>query len=85
MPVDELENGRWCNACWLFNRKKRAKWYDPTYALERAGGLRDTPAGRGKYKVYLGWLNENEPARKALRFERMSKGWVIGSAASAKS
>ena len=28
---------------------------------------------------YLEWLCEDEPARKALNFERMSKGWTIGS------
>jgi putative transposase len=36
------------------------------------------PAGRKKYVAYLEWLAEDEPARKQLRFEEMSRGWAIG-------
>ena len=46
--------------------------------LQHAGGLSDTAAGRRTYVEYLGWLAEDEPGRKALNFDRMSKGWVIG-------
>ncbi len=74
----DLESWRWSSANWLFNPKLRPRWYDPQAALSEAGGLRDTAAGRRKYGEFLAWLTEDEPARKALRFEQMSKGWAIG-------
>ena len=43
-----------------------------------AGGLRDSPAGRQKYLEYLEWLAEDECRKKALLFDRMSKGWTHG-------
>jgi len=58
--------------------RRRAPWYRSEAALQHAGGLSDTAAGRRKYVEYLGWLAEDEPGRKALNFDRMSKGWVIG-------
>jgi REP element-mobilizing transposase RayT len=76
--IAELESWRWSSATWLFNSKLRPRWYDPQTALSAAGGLRDTAAGRRKYGEFLAWLTEDEPARKALRFEQMSKGWAIG-------
>ncbi|HUG12846.1 MAG TPA: transposase [Opitutaceae bacterium] len=75
----ELPKQRWTSTSWLFDPAKRASWYDPLPALEHAGGLADTTAGRRKYLEYLAWLAEDEPARKAQQFEKMSKGWVIGS------
>ena len=55
-----------------------------TAALDHAGGLKDTPAGRATYLDYLAWLAEDEPARKEQRFAEMSTGWVIGSEGFAK-
>ena len=59
--------------------KLRAAWYDPTESLLHAGDLADTKTGRNNYAAYLGWLQENKAAQKEARFERTSKGWVIGS------
>ena len=47
--------------------------------LEACGGLKDTSAGRRKYAEYLAWLAEDEPRQKALNFDRMSRGWALGS------
>lgn len=47
--------------------------------LEGAGGLKDTPAGRRKYEQYLAWLSEDGQAQKSAAFDRMSKGWAMGS------
>lgn len=47
--------------------------------LEAAGGLRDAPAGWRGYARYLEWLAEDEPRAKAMLFDRMSKGWALGS------
>ena len=52
--------------------------------MDHAGTLADTPAGRRKYLDYLTWLSEDEPARKQQRFAEMSQGWIIGTAAFAR-
>jgi len=76
--VEQLPQWRWSSASWLFEPKKRPAWSRAEDALEWAGGLRDTPAGRRKYRDYLQWLSEDDSQQKALRFESMSRGWVIG-------
>jgi putative transposase len=77
--VADLGNWPWSSLHWLMNPKKRAAWHRVEPALSHAGTLADSAAGRKKYMEYLAWLCEDEPARKALNFEKMSKGWVIGS------
>jgi len=46
--------------------------------LAGAGGLQDTPYGRNKYEAYLDWLQEDDVRQKSLNFDKMSKGWVLG-------
>ena len=82
--VAQLSEWPWTSLRWLMQPRLRPVWYDPSGALEHAGGLNDTPAGRRKYGDYLAWLAEDEPAQKAQRFSEMSKGWLIGTAAFAK-
>ena len=77
-PVEQLPAWPWSSLPWLMEPKRRPAWYGPKAALEHAGGLQDTPAGRKKYLEYLAWLAEDEPARKQQRFEQMSKGWIVG-------
>ncbi len=77
--VEDLHEWAWSSFHWLKQPKQRAEWYTPHAALESGGGLADTPSGRAKYQEYLAWVCEHEPTRKALGFERMSAGWVIGS------
>jgi putative transposase len=83
-PVTELPVYPWTSLRWLMEPKSRPTWYHPQPALEHAGKLADTPAGRSKYLAYLAWLAEDEPARKQQRFAEMSKGWVIGGGEFAK-
>jgi REP element-mobilizing transposase RayT len=83
-PVAQLPAWPWSSLHWLMAPRLRPAWYAPDTALQHAGGLKDTPAGRAKYLDYLAWLAEDEPARKEQRFAEMSKGWVIGSASFAK-
>jgi REP element-mobilizing transposase RayT len=78
-PVERLAEWPWSSVAWLMDPKRRRPWFDPKAALEHAGGLVDTPAGCREYLEYLGWLAEDEPARKAQRFDQMSRGWIIGS------
>ena len=74
----------WTSMRWLLQPRQRPEWYEPGPALVHAGELADTPPGRKKYLQYLGWLAEDEPARKRQRFEAMSRGWIVGSAPFAK-
>lgn len=78
-PVAHLLRHPWCSARWLSKPGERPGWYDPLPALWHAGQLADTPAGISKYLEYLTWLAEDEPTRKRQRFDRMSRGWIIGS------
>jgi REP element-mobilizing transposase RayT len=75
---EELVKWQWTSMTWLMRPKARPKWYRPEAALEHAGQLADTSTGRRKYSDYLGWLADDEPARKALMFDRMSRGWIVG-------
>jgi putative transposase len=78
--VAQLPDHAWSSLRWLHRPKLRPDWYDPGAALRHAGDLADTPAGRRSYLAYLEWLAEDEPARKQQQFDRMSRGWVIGTA-----
>ena len=83
--VSDLVRYPWTSLSHLFQPGPRASWYDPLPALRHAGQLADKPAGRRKYAEYLGWLAENEPEQKRQRFDRMSRGWAIGTAEFAQS
>jgi hypothetical protein len=63
----------------LTNPRQRPAWLSFAAALDHAGGLSDTPAGRRGYVACLGWLQEDEAGKKELEFERLSKGWAVGS------
>ena len=76
--VERLGDWPWSSFRWLMLPKERAEWYRPQASLDHAGGLADTPAGRRKFAEYLACLAENAPEQKRLRFDRMSKGWVLG-------
>jgi REP element-mobilizing transposase RayT len=76
--VENLPRWPWSSMHWLMTPKARTGWYRPAAALGDAGGLTDTPTGRSKYLSYLQWLSANEPEQRRRCFERMSKGWVLG-------
>src|SRR5690606_16123459 len=76
--MEHLRSYRHGSFHWLWQPRTRPAMLDLSTALEAAGGLKDTPAGRRSYQQYLVWLQEDEPARKALGFEQMSRGWALG-------
>jgi len=76
--VDGLKDYRWSSYWYLHNKRKRPSFLDCTGALEAAGGLADTPQGRKQYANYLKWLVEDDAARKEMAFEKMCRGWAIG-------
>lgn len=73
-----LANWPWTSVAWLTAPRERRAWFSAEACLVHAGGLKDTPADRRRYLEYLGWLQEDDEGKKALRFEQMSKGWVVG-------
>jgi len=76
--VPELKKYRWSSYWYLRNPSQRHPFMDLSGALDAAGGLVDTLAGRNKYQEYLLWLSSNEAARKELGFEKMCRGWALG-------
>ncbi len=78
--MEALGEWPWTSFRWLLQPKQRPNWYTAGEFLRQAGDLADTSAGRKKYLEYLAWVTQDEPARKAMQFERMSQGWVVGSA-----
>ena len=78
VPVTRLAEHRDSSFAALLEPKKRPLCLQVDAFLNAAGELKDTAVGRRKYTEYLGWLAENEPAQKQLKFESMSRGWVLG-------
>jgi len=79
MTMDDLTAWDGCSLRWLMRQRERAPWFDPSPALAHPMELPDTPAGRDLYKNYLTLLSTNPSAQKELRFEKLSRGWAIGS------
>jgi hypothetical protein len=76
--VAELKNYRWSSYWYLHRPRKRPAFLDISGALDHAGGLKDTRVGRGKYAEYLEWLSENASVRKEMAFDKMCRGWALG-------
>ena len=76
--VPELKDYRWSSYWYMQHPRKRPVFLDVSGSLDHAGGLRDTPAGRNKYADYLQWLSTNTPAQKEMAFEKMCRGWALG-------
>lgn len=77
--IDALRFQSYCSYRHLWDKRKRPSFLDLGTCLQAAGRLKDVTAGRRKYAEYLSWLAEDEPRQKAMLFDRMSKGWVMGS------
>jgi putative transposase len=75
--VPQLSSYRFGSYYWLW-QKKRPDWISFLSCLSAAGGLNDNSAGRRSYQDYLEWLEEDQPAQKALNFDKMCRGWVLG-------
>ena len=79
MSMDDLTAWEGCSLRWLVKPRERAPWFKPDAALAYPMQLADTPAGRRSYKDYLAWLSADQSAQKELFFEKLSRGWAIGS------
>jgi len=79
MDMAQLKKWPWCSLQWILQPRKRKPWFEAEAALRQSGELADTPAGHRAYVDYLAWLSADEEAQKNQCFERMSKGWAMGS------
>jgi len=77
--VAGLRDYRWSSYWYLRNPASRPRFLDPTGALQAAGDLPDSPKGHRSYEQYLEWLNEDSAARKEMAFDKMCRGWALGS------
>lgn len=69
---------RWSSYWYLHHPAKRPEFMDCSGALYAAGGLADTSYGRRKYADYLAWLASNKTAQKEMAFDKMCRGWALG-------
>lgn len=79
VSIDQLKTYRWSSLWYLHHKAERPPFMDCTGALEAAGGLKDSPTGRKQYMAYLKWLTASDTAQKEMAFEKMCRGWALGS------
>jgi putative transposase len=75
--VSQLRAYTWSSYALSTRPNRRPRWILFAACLESAGDLVDKGAGWERYEKYLDWLSE-EPARKQMAFDQMSRGWAIG-------
>ena len=79
MNMEQLGKWPWSSLQWILAPEKRKAWFKAEIALHQSAELEDTPAGRRAYVEYLAWLSADEQEQKRQCFERMTKGWIMGS------
>ena len=73
-----LRDYRWSSYWYLNHPAKRPAFMDCSGALEAAGGLADSSYGRRKYADYLNWLASDKAAQDEMAFDKMCRGWALG-------
>ena len=76
--VNGLGDYRYSSYWYLWRERLRPAFVDVTCCLDGAGGLKDSAAGKKKYKEYLEWMAQEDWARKEAKFGEMSRGWALG-------
>jgi putative transposase len=79
VPAEAAASYPWSSLALLGKPKARPAWLSFNDALRSAGELPDNAAGHRAYLKYLAWLAADEAAQKAFAFDRMCRGWVLGS------
>lgn len=78
VSVERLREYRHGSYWYLQQPGMRPPFLRPQTALEEAGGLADTPAGRQAYLDYLEWQAAEGPAGKSKAYANLSRGWAFG-------
>ncbi|MFT4901190.1 MAG: putative transposase [Lentimonas sp.] len=76
--VAGLGTYRWSSYWYLNHPAQRPEFMDYSGALYAAGHLADTNKGRLKYTDYLEWLASNKSAQNEMAFDKMCRGWALG-------
>ncbi len=79
IKAEALKTYRWSSHWYLNNKDQRPPFLDISGTLESAGKLHDTPSGIRKYEEYLQWLANDDVTQKEMAFEKMCRGWALGS------
>lgn len=69
---------RWSSLWYLLHKHKRWDSMNSAACLYYAGRLADTPKGRQNYVQYLSWLSTSNKAKREQCFDRMCRGWALG-------
>lgn len=80
VAMSALGKYRWSSLHW-FPRGTRPTWLEPATVLRECGGLTDSRPGWRRYFEYLAVLAEETPRLRAEKFDSLSRGWMVGSAA----
>jgi REP element-mobilizing transposase RayT len=78
VPAARLREFRPSSYWYLWRPQVRPKFLELRTALEEAGGLADTSAGRRSYGEYLAWQAQDGPAGRNEAYVSLSKGWALG-------
>lgn len=76
--VEQVGEYRWSSLSWYL-KKPRPGFLNMDAVLSAIGGIKDSKYAHKKYLDYLKFLAENEPEKKTLAFDKLSKGWCYGS------
>jgi putative transposase len=78
--IEQLSQFRWSSfRAFVGGAANRPSWLVCDAWLQAKGGLVDGPSGWRSYRENLEWLMAENGRQKEAAFERMSKGWVLGS------
>jgi len=78
VACEDLAAYRYSSYWYLARPKRRPSWLRVESALQAAGQLPDTAAGRASYAAYLAWQAAEGPAGKNAAYVRLTRGWAIG-------
>ncbi len=79
VKLENLRSYRLSSFGEFFQKKRRPRFLIPAEFLNECGGLTDTAAGMRAYHRRLKLLMEEDPKKREEEFERLCRGWYIGS------
>jgi putative transposase len=78
VSVERLREYRYSSYWYLWEKRRRPAFLDPTVALADAGGLADQRNGWQAYSAYLAWQASAGPAGNTPAYACLSRGWALG-------
>jgi putative transposase len=81
IAVEELKSYRLSSFPDFFCKKGRPAFLRPVDFLHEAGGLTDSAVGMRAYHRRLKWITEEDPREREEEYERLCRGWYVGTEA----